>query len=146
MKKNLFLVIAAILCTMSVYARDIISRNVNDLPVAAQNIVKNSFKSKVSLIKIDKGVMGISEYEVILVDGSEITFDKSGNWKDVEMPAGKSVPDYFIPKAIKDYVSKNNKGQKIVGIEKERSSYEVQLNNGIEMKFDRAGNFLRYDN
>lgn len=146
MKKNLFLVIAAILCTMSVYARDIISRNVNDLPVAAQNIVKNSFKSKVSLIKIDKGVMGISEYEVILADGSEITFDKSGNWKDVEMPAGKSVPDYFIPKAIKDYVSKNNKGQKIVGIEKERSSYEVQLNNGIEMKFDRAGNFLRYDN
>ena len=90
--------------------------------------------------------MGISEYEVILADGSEITFDKSGNWKDVEMPAGKSVPDYFIPKAIKDYVSKNNKGQKIVGIEKERSSYEVQLNNGIEMKFDRAGNFLRYDN
>lgn len=146
MKKNLFLVIAAILCTMSVYARDIISRNINDLPVAAQNIVKNSFKSKVSLIKIDKGVMGISEYEVILADGSEITFDKSGNWKDVEMPAGKSVPDYFIPKAIKDYVSKNNKGQKIVGIEKERSSYEVQLNNGIEMKFDRAGNFLRYDN
>ncbi len=145
MKKILFALAVAILSTVSLSARDVVSRNVKDLPIAAQSVVNDNFKSKVTLIKIDKGVMGVSEYEVILADGSEVTFDKGGNWKEVEMPAGKQVPDYFVPKTIKDYVSKNNKGQKIVGIEKERSSYEVKLNNGIEMKFDRAGNFLRYD-
>ena len=145
MKKILFILAAALLCTVSVAAKDIVSRNVSDLPVGAQSVVKNNFKSKVTLIKIDKGMVGVSEYEVILADGSEISFDKNGNWKDVEMPVGKQVPDYFVPKPIKDYVAKNNKGQKIIGIEKDRSSYEVKLNNGIEMKFDRAGNFLRYD-
>ena len=28
---------------------------------------------------------------------------------------------------------------------KERSGYDIELSNGIEMKFDKAGNFKRYD-
>lgn len=145
MKKLMLILLVAVIGTASGYARDIISRNIKDLPPSAQTVINDNFKSKVSLIKIDKGVMGVSEYEVILNDGSEITFDKNGNWKDVEMPANKQVPDFFVMKTIKDYVNRNNKGQKIVGIEKDRSTYEVQLSNGTELKFDRSGNFLRYD-
>lgn len=145
MKKLMLILLVAVIGTASGFARDIISRNIKDLPPSAQTVINDNFKSKVSLIKIDKGVMGVSEYEVILNDGSEITFDKNGNWKDVEMPANKQVPDFFVMKTIKDYVNRNNKGQKIVGIEKDRSTYEVQLSNGTELKFDRSGNFLRYD-
>ncbi|MDE7160186.1 MAG: PepSY-like domain-containing protein [Muribaculaceae bacterium] len=39
----------------------------------------------------------------------------------------------------------NHKGASIVGIEKERYGYEVELSNGIEMRFDKQGRFVRYD-
>lgn len=145
MKKLVLLLVALVVSVATVSARDVISRNINDLPNAALATVNDNFKAKVSVIKIDKGITGVSEYEVILTDGTEITFDRNGNWKEVEVPGNKQVPDYFVPKTIRDYIKKNNNNKKVVGIEKNGRSYEVQLENGIEMKFDRAGNFIRYD-
>lgn len=144
--KKLVLILAVLLgATITMTARDTYSRNVADLPAAAQSIIKQNFKADVSIIKIDRGFSGISEYEVILNDGTEITFDKSGNWKDVEVARGKKVPDYFVPKAILDYIKQYNQGKKVIGIEKKRNGYDIELENGIDMKFDRAGKFLRYD-
>jgi hypothetical protein len=42
-------------------------------------------------------------------------------------------------------VKKTHSGTRIVGIERERNGFEVTLNNGIDMKFDKNGNFLKYD-
>ncbi len=115
------------------------------LPEAAKSVIKKNFKAGVSVVKIDKDLGRISEYEVILKDGSEVSFDSKGNWKDVEVAADKSVPSAFVLKPIQDYVKKNHPGQNIVGVEKERNKIEVTLSNGIEMKFDEAGKFLKYD-
>ena len=82
---------------------------------------------------------------MILTDGSEITFDSKGNWENVETPNNKSVPSFFIPKAVADFVKTNQSGAKVVGIEKERHGYDVELSNGIDMKFDKNGKFIRYD-
>lgn len=115
------------------------------LPQAARDVIYNNFKAEISVIKIDKDFGHISEYEVVLTDGSEIQFDSKGNWKDVEAARDKSVPDAFLPSAITEYVSIHQKGAKVVGIERKRYGYEVELSNGIEMKFDKNGKFLRYD-
>lgn len=115
------------------------------LPEAAKAVIKKNFKSGVSVVKIDKDFGRISEYEVILKDGSEITFDSKGNWKDVEVSVDNAVPSTFLLKPISDYVKTNHSGQKIVGVEKNRSNIEVTLSNGIEMKFDNSGKFLKYD-
>ena len=56
-----------------------------------------------------------------------------------------AIPDALILKPIRDYVAKNFKGQKIVGLEVNRNNYEVQLYGGMELKFDRSGNFQRVD-
>lgn len=146
MKKSLLVALAAIISIISVSARDIYSRKVSDLPSSAQNTLSQHFKASLSVIKIDKGFTGVSEYDVVLTDGTEISFDRNGNWKDIEVASGKRVPDALVPKQILDYVKKYNQNKKIVGIEKNRNNYEVELENGIEIKFDRAGNFLRYDN
>ena len=145
MKKFLLASFIVILTTMTITAKDIYSRNASDLPSAAQTVLMNNFKSKVSVIKIEKSLTGVSEYEVILSDGTEISFDREGNWKNVEVSLKKKVPDSIVPATILEYIKKNNKGKKIVGIEKNRNYYEVELENGIELKFDRAGNFKRYD-
>ena len=145
MRKTLMIFALCIMSVLSASAADGYSRNIADLPVAARTMLKNNFKSKMSLIKIDKGWGRVSEYEVILNDGTEVKFDNSGNWKEVEVSESGSVPAKVIPAAILKYVKTNHKGLRVIGIEKKRSGYEVELSNGLDMEFDARGNFLRYD-
>lgn len=127
------------------FAGDKYAHDASVLPKAAQTVLAKNFKSKVSVVKIDKDFGRISEYEVVMTDGTEITFDRDGNWKDVEVNVSKSVPDAFVPASVSKYVKTAQSGQRIVGIEKGRSGYEIELSNGVEMKFDKEGNFLKYD-
>lgn len=144
MKKFLF-VLAMIAVIFSVSARDNYSHDINSLPIAARTTLKNNFKATVNHIKIEKELGRISEYEVVLNDGSEITFDHNGNWKDIEMRKDRAVPAAFIPVAISSFVKEHQKKALIIGIEKKRSGYEVELSNGCEIKFNSDGKFLHYD-
>ena len=145
MKKTTLILLATIISVFAVSAKNIYSRNVSDLPATAQNTLSQNFKSKVSVIKISKSMTGVTEYEVILTDGTEISFDRQGNWKDIEVAKNKQVPNSVVPKRILDYIKTNNKNKKIIGIEKTRKNYEVELENGVDIIFDRAGHFIRYD-
>lgn len=146
MKKTLLAVLLMVFGSiLALQARDNYSHDVTTLPQAAREIIKKQFKAGVSVIKIDKDFGRVSEYEVILTDGTEVTFDSKGNWESVETSVNKSVPSYFVLKEIQTYVSKNHAGQKITGIEKKRNGFEVELSNGIDMKFDKAGTFTGYD-
>lgn len=144
-KKILLMLVAVIGISTAAGAKDTYSRDVSVLPKAAQTVLSQNFKSGVSVIKIDKDFGRISEYEVILTDGVEITFDRNGNWENIEVPNQSSVPAAFVPNAISAYVKANQPGQRIVGIDKERSGYDVELSNGVDMKFNKEGKFLRYD-
>ncbi|MDE6272160.1 MAG: PepSY-like domain-containing protein [Muribaculaceae bacterium] len=144
MKKLLLTLILAVTFGGVAFA-DTYSHSDAVLPEAAKSVIKKNFKADVSVVKIDKNLGRVSEYEVILKDGSEVTFDSKGNWKDVEVAADKSVPSSFLLKPIQEYVKKNHPGQNIVGVEKEHNKIEVTLANGVEMKFDAAGKFLKYD-
>lgn len=144
-KKILIAAVAVFGMAFGMQAKDTYAHDASVLPKAAQTTISNNFKSKVSLVKIDKDFGRISEYEVILGDGTEISFDRNGNWDNVEVNVDKSVPAGFIPKGVAAYVKKTYPGQRIVGIDKERNGYDVELSNGVDMKFDKAGNFLRYD-
>lgn len=142
--KRIIFALTALVLAAAAWAGDYVHDG-SVLPQAAQAVIKKNFKSEVSLVKIDKTLGKISEYEVVLTDGSEITFDSKGNWREVETSKSKSVPSGFVPKSISDYVSKNHKGQKIVGIEIKRDGYEVDLSNGIDIRFSKTGDFIKYD-
>lgn len=143
--KKLLLLFAILTTAFCATARDKYSHDSSVLPIAAQTILKNNFKAKVNHIKIEKNFGTISEYDVVLNDGSEITFDSKGNWKDIEVRQSSNIPSALIPAAISSYVKANQKNTKIVGIEKKRSGYDVELSNGVEMKFNADGKFIRYD-
>lgn len=144
MKKLILALLAVFAVTTAASARDTYSRNPADLPAAARAELKKSFKAEISLIKIDKDLLS-TDYEVVLTDGTEVKFDSKGNWQEVECRADKSVPDAYVPAATRQWLAKNHKGVKVVGIEKTSRGYEAQLSNGLEAKFDAAGRFLRYD-
>lgn len=145
MKKLLFILTIMLGVSFGACARDNYTRDVKVLPKAALNMINNTFKKKVSLIKIDKSFGSVDEYEVVLENGTEIEFDAKGNWKSVETSLNHSVPVSLLPKEIVLYIAKNFKGQKVVGIKQKRSSIEIELSNDIDIIFDRQGNFLKYD-
>lgn len=126
-------------------ARSNYSHDASLLPESAKSVIANNCKTKVSVVKIDKNFGRVNEYEVTLTDGTEISFDREGNWKSVETRNTNSVPVKFVPSNISNYIYKNQSGTRIVGIEKERRGYDVELSNGVDMKFDKMGNFIRYD-
>lgn len=140
----LSVMVVAIAAIFGVSARDNVTRDVNVLPAPARTYITKNFKADISLIEVDKKLGQVREYEVILTDGTEVKFDRSGNWKEIEAPRGKAVPDAIVPDAIRSYVKKNHKGAKVVSVERKGSDYEVELSDGTDMRFNSAGTFLRY--
>ncbi len=51
----------------------------------------------------------------------------------------------IIPKNIRAYVADHFKGARIDKITKEYWGYEVELSNGVDLKFDSKGDFKRMD-
>ncbi|MDE5607749.1 MAG: PepSY-like domain-containing protein [Muribaculaceae bacterium] len=144
-RKLIIAAIAVLGISAAASARDGYTRDISILPTAARTVIADNFKAKVSVIKVDKSFGRVSEYEVILTDGTEISFDKAGNWENIEVRADGAVPAKFVPAAITKYIKDNQRGQKIVSIEREKNGYDIELTNGIEMKFSKDGTFLRYD-
>lgn len=144
MKKLMMILAVLVMAVGTAVAREFSTTDINVLPAKARTLITNTFKQKVNHIKVDKKTFGSDEYDVILTNGSEIEFDAEGSWKSVDCGIN-AVPASLVPKAIAQYVKSNFKGAKIVEIEIDRRTYEVQLSNGIELEFDRSGRFLKAD-
>lgn len=114
------------------------------LPDAAGSFINEYFaENTISYIKKDRGLVNIS-YEVVLQDGTEIEFDKSGNWDSIDCKRN-AVPAGLVPDAISEYVQVNFPGQLIVKIGREAFGYEIELSSDLELKFDKNGKMLEID-
>lgn len=77
MKKILSLLVLAIVAVQFSFAADVITKDINQLPLPARNFINRHFtKPEVVQIKIDKDLMESTKYEVLLMDGTEIDFDR----------------------------------------------------------------------
>ena len=133
------------LAVLPLAARDEVYHSADVLPQNAQQTLRKAFpKSQVTRVKVDKSILGSKEYEVILNNGTEIEFDNEGDWKEVDC-GRQAVPAMFVLKSIQNYVRNNYKGQAIIKVDKDKNRYEVELVNGTDLEFDRAGNFLHVD-
>ena len=73
MKKILSLLVLAIVAVQFSWAADVITKDMNQLPLPARNFINRHFtKPEVSHIKIDKEMLEATKYEVLLTDGTEI--------------------------------------------------------------------------
>ena len=147
MKKFLTLITVILLGVGLSMARDKVTTDTSVLPKNALELINKHFgKVGVNHIKVDKNMIGhVDDYDVILNNGAEIEFKADGTLKSVDC-GSKSVPDALVIKPIRDYIKKNFKGAAIVSFEIERNSYEIELVNGLDLKFDRSGNFIKVDN
>lgn len=108
---------------------------VGELPAASQQFISTCFKEvEVSYAKVDEEWFD-KEYKVVFVDGSKIEFVRSGAWKEVDCKYGE-VPAGVVPAPIRDCVATRFSDRRIVSIERDRRSYDVKLDNGLDLEFD----------
>ena len=126
-------------------ASETTTHDATQLPQKARDLIAQNFNSAISLVEIEKSMGSVSEYEVTLTDGCEISFKGDGEWKSIETPPTMAVPEGLVPTNIAKYVAEKHAGAFIDGIEKNKHGFEIELSNNIEIQFDSAGNFLKYD-
>lgn len=116
------------------------------LPENAQKFLNTYFKDvEIETVKYDADKEN-QEYDVILYNGFEITFDKTGEWTDVDAPTDQVIPDGIAPESIASYVSNNYPG--LLGIKeisKDKNGYDVELSDGTTLLFNLAGEFQKVD-
>lgn len=146
MKKILSLLVMAIVAIQFSFAGDVVTKDMNQLPLPARNFINRHFtKPQVSHIKIDKEMMESTKYEVLLMDGSEIDFDSKGNWEEVSAKKGQKVPDSVIPSFAVTYLKEHQFTEPVTKVERDRKGYEVELSTGISFKFNNKGKFVKAD-
>lgn len=135
--------IAIVLIANFAFAQEVIVP-FNQLPAKAKTFINQHFKGvKVMNVIQDKDVFS-KDFDVNFENGTKVEFDRTGNWKEIKTLSG-SVPSSLVPAKIKQYISNNYKGTNIVEINKDAYKIDVELSNGVDLDFDKNGNFLRID-
>ena len=115
------------------------------LPVAAQTFLKTHFADLTLAYAVEDPKLVGSEYEVIYTDRTEVDFRSNGEWSSVERKY-EAVPASVVPAQIQEYVAKSNfPNQYIRKIERNKYTWEIELSNGLEIKFDRQFNVIGFD-
>lgn len=116
----------------------------NELMNPIKDFITNYFPD-CTIVKadMDSELTGVT-YDVDLSCGVELEFNSKGEWICVDCGINK-VPDDVIPSAILTYLNKQYSELFIVHIDKNMNGYEVELNNGYELYFNKNGEYLRID-
>lgn len=117
---------------------------ISQLPATAQQFIQNHFAgSTVAVAKMDDDYFDKS-YDVIFSNGDKVEFDKKGEWTEIKSKTG-TVPAGAVPAPILKQVSEKYPDARIIGIERDRRQYEVQLSSGWELTFDKNFNLVDID-
>lgn len=92
----------------------------------------------------DKGWIK-STYDVTLADGTEIEFSGQGEWQEIEMKGKKALSDSVLLPAIRTHLQANFKDIAAREIARKRYGFQIDLRDGRELRFDKEGKFLGYD-
>ncbi len=138
MKHRFFLAIALIAMTL-------LNTGCNDqavaptqLPANIQAFVQQNFPGQsITFAQKDLELFGF-KYDVFLADGTQIEFDTDDVWDKIERQ-GQGVPMTLVPQNIATHVQTNFPGTFIAKIDKDTFGYEVELSNGLELKFNKQG-------
>ncbi len=111
----------------------------DQLPETAKAFLDTHFGNlKISKVKKDN-----DSYDVEYTNGTEVEFDLSGNWRQVEVDNKVQMTQSILallPKPILDYISSNHSSKKIECIKNNVSTYKIELKEDIELVFDKDGN------
>ena len=138
MKRIIIAIVAVLIgataCSV-VEKREIIT--VAELPVAAQQLLQENFTEQGAsyVLKETEWLVKVS-YEVRLQNGAELDFDADGQWEKVDCKL-LPVPDGILPVEILTQVAQAFPGAYVTEIDRDFRGYDVELDNHLDIKFNR---------
>lgn len=141
MKKSILMVLVLVLTmSMAMMADNDRVISFDQLPPQAQTLLKTHFAEKVPLIV----TVDWDDYTVMYQSGEKLEFDKKGNWKNINCKTS-AVPSVLIPEQIKASVEQTFPGASVIKIDRDRRGYDVKLNNGMELEFNKKFQMVDID-
>jgi hypothetical protein len=104
----------------------------DQLPQEAQTLLMTHFADKVPLVITADG----HDYNVMYQSGEKVEFDKKGRWKELDCKVS-AVPTALIPEQIKNNVKTTFPGATIIKLDRDRRGYDVKLNNGLDLEYNK---------
>ncbi len=115
-----------------------------NLPQASQALIEQHF-GDLTISRVVKEYDDFTyDYDVYFTNGTKIEFSRSGDWKDIDCH-GTKVPDGLVPAKILDYVKANYPSNVIVQITRDDRHLDVELDNDLDLVFNKSGDFVRID-
>ena len=116
----------------------------SQLPQKAQQFIQQYFaEEEIDIVKSEREVSG-KKYEVTFISGKNIEFKSNGDWIKVDC-LFSAVPAELVPETIANKVKEMYPDAIICVIDKENNYTEVDLNNGLDLKFDKKYNLISID-
>ena len=142
MRKFLFAVVALMLA-MPVVAEDI-EMTFSQLPEKARKIVTKAFPdTKIKKVEMERRA-SLIQYEVKLSGGIKLQFSKDGTFTECDC-TDSYVPEILIPQKIRMVIDREFPGRKVKRIEHDSKIYELTLDNGDELSFNRSYKLIDID-
>lgn len=136
MKKKLFVVIFAVLCSLTACADHDQLIAFAQLPAPAQTLVRQYFdEAAVSFCMMDREWFG-KEYKVQFNDGTELKFEGDGSLHKVDCQF-RAVPDGLVPETVRQQVAGLAPNTVIVEWGKDDRGWKAELSNKLEIKFNK---------
>lgn len=145
MKKTFILLFTLLISSLSLRAEDI-HRIITfeELPAKAQEFVTTYFSDQhIRFVRMEIEVTK-TEYTVRFENGMEIEFNGNGDWDEVESHS-ECLPSGFLPESILNYLNQHHPNACLHEIARGRHKLEIELASGMEIIFNKNGEFLRYD-
>lgn len=111
---------------------------------AAATFIQTHFPDVTVLSIVKEG----SEYEVCLSDYTKIEFGRGMKWKEVNCAHANyytEVPAALVPEEIFNYMQQHHLGRLIVKISRTYKEWEIELDNQLEITFDKDFNVIEID-
>lgn len=114
----------------------------NELPQEVASYISRNFpNATVAQAVQEREGLGKS-YNIILSDGISLEF----NGKEItDIKSNRALPDAAVPQKIRAYVTENYPGSAVTQWDTDANGQQAKLDNGIELQFNKAGNFQRID-
>ena len=139
MKRFIFAFVAIVCFGLSTA----MAQNTNANPAITQFVTQYFHEATIKMVMPDE-----DDIDVVLNDYTKIEFKLNNEWKKVDCEHATkfiSVPATLVPEQITAYVNANFPNTIIKKLEKKFFGWEIELSNGLEVKFNNNFKVTKVD-
>lgn len=118
--------------------------NINDELPSVSTVFIEKYFSNTNVAKVEKTLD--MDYEVTLENGINITFERRGNWEEINARKNdiSTTLGEILPYSLVSYVQTHYPEKKIRKVERKKYGYLVTLNKpkSVRLEFNKSGSFI----